>query len=326
MNISDIAKLAGVSTSTVSRYFNNGYISAEKKAIIKKIVEETGYQPSTYAQTLRTKQTRLIGVIIPKLNSETVSKMVGGINQILSEEDYLLLLGDTENDEREELKFLQVFNQNQVDGIILIGTIFTAKHKKLIKDSKVPLVLLGQTLPGVSSVYHDNYNASKQMTRHLIKTGKVFAMITATEEDKAAGLDRKNGFLDALREAEIDPDKIHFGEARFSIDSAREVCQALFTKNPEIDTLFCATDNMAIGAYQYLASIGKSIPEQVQLCGVGNSTIANVPYPAISSVGFPYEGSGQLAAELLVDALSEGDKVNKEIKIGYEMALKDSTR
>lgn len=80
MNINDIAKLSGVSRATVSRYLNDGYVSEEKKEKIRKVIEETGYQPSSQAQMLRTKKTRLVGVILPKINSDTVSRMVAGIS------------------------------------------------------------------------------------------------------------------------------------------------------------------------------------------------------------------------------------------------------
>ena len=148
MNINEIARLAGVSRATVSRYLNDGYVSEEKRERIKKVIEETGYQPSSQAQMLRTKKTRLVGVILPKINSDTVSRMVAGISDVLSRSGYQLLLANTNNDLEEELKYLKVFKDNHVDGILFIGTIFTAKHKKLLRECKVPLVILGQRLEG----------------------------------------------------------------------------------------------------------------------------------------------------------------------------------
>ena len=104
MNINEIARLAGVSRATVSRYLNKGYVSEEKKERIRKVIEETGYNPSSQAQMLRTKKTKIIGVIIPKINSESISRMVAGISLVLSKEGYHLLLANTDNNEEEELK------------------------------------------------------------------------------------------------------------------------------------------------------------------------------------------------------------------------------
>ena len=102
MNVSDIAKLAGVSNSAVSRYFNHGYISQEKREAIRKVVEETGYRPSVQAQTLRTKKTNMIGVIVPKIASASIGKIVEGILSVLNKSNYQMLLAVTENDPKKE--------------------------------------------------------------------------------------------------------------------------------------------------------------------------------------------------------------------------------
>ena len=97
MNINEIAKLAGVSIATVSRYLNNGYVSEEKKKNISRVIEETGYQPSSQAQRLRTKKTKLVGVILPKIDSNTISREVAGISDILTKKGYQLILANTNN-------------------------------------------------------------------------------------------------------------------------------------------------------------------------------------------------------------------------------------
>lgn len=135
MNINEIAELAGVSRATVSRYFNDGYVSAQKREMIQRVIEETGYKPSAQAQMLRTKKTRQVGVIIPKINSESISRMVAGISMELKAAGFWLLLADTENEEREEVEYLKLFSQNQVDGIILVGTIVTPAHKRRCRRS-----------------------------------------------------------------------------------------------------------------------------------------------------------------------------------------------
>ena len=133
MNINEIARLAGVSRATVSRYLNNGYVSSEKKEVIRRVIQETGYQPSSQAQTLRTKKTSLIGVILPKINSDTISREVTGISDILTRRGYQLILANTNNDLEEELKYLSLFKERQVDGVVFIATMFTRKHKQMLK-------------------------------------------------------------------------------------------------------------------------------------------------------------------------------------------------
>ena len=103
MNIAEIAELAGVSRAAVSRYFNNGYISKEKREIIRRVVEETGYRPSAQAQTLRTKKTKMIGVIVPKLAFSSMGQIVDGVLSILNESGYQALLAAAGNKDRKSV-------------------------------------------------------------------------------------------------------------------------------------------------------------------------------------------------------------------------------
>ena len=106
MTIAEIARRAGVSKAAVSRYLNSGYISSEKREAIRRVIEETGYVPSHQAQTLRTGKTRMIGVIVPRIDSESISRVVAGISQVLEAQGYRLLLANTDNRVEKELEYL----------------------------------------------------------------------------------------------------------------------------------------------------------------------------------------------------------------------------
>lgn len=165
MNIAEIAKLAGVSRAAVSRYFNNGYISEEKRQAIRRVVEETGYRPSLQAQTLRTKKTRMIGVIVPKIASASIGKVVEGILSVLNERGYQMLLAVTQNNPQKELEYLTAFDEKQVDGVILVATIFGAEHKKILKKLSVPVVIADFT---VASGYEKMGELAVQMLMEIL--------------------------------------------------------------------------------------------------------------------------------------------------------------
>ena len=153
LNIIDIAKLAGVSKSTVSRYLNNGYVSVESREKIKKVLEETGFTPQRQAKGMRTKKTNLIGVIVPKISSETPARVVEGITEVLSPNGYDILIANTNLSIEKELEYLNIFKSNQVDGIIFMATKVTDKHIEVIVRqmlSKVKVEDPGDTdlLPG----------------------------------------------------------------------------------------------------------------------------------------------------------------------------------
>ena len=109
MTIKEIAQLAGVSSAAVSRYLNGGYVSEGKKEQIRKVIEETGYQPSAQARMLRTKKASLVGVVVPKINSESISRITAGIESVLAERGYQMLLAGTDNTPAKEVEYLRLF-------------------------------------------------------------------------------------------------------------------------------------------------------------------------------------------------------------------------
>ena len=202
MNIAEIANLAGVSRAAVSRYFNNGYLSEEKRLAIRKAVEETGYRPSAQARTLRTKRTGMVGVILPKMVSPSVGRMVEGMLSVLDARGYQMLLAVTRNDPKKELEYLNAFQDKLVDSVILVATVFTPEHRRILKKLSVPVVIAGQQLTGYCCVYHDDYHATYDLTKLLLEKGRRrLGYIGAMLQDKAAGEERYRGFRDAVRDA-----------------------------------------------------------------------------------------------------------------------------
>lgn len=327
MNINEIARLAGVSRATVSRYLNQGYVSEEKKARIRQVIEETGYRPLSSAQTLRSKKTNFVGVIIPKINSDSISRMVSGISSALSREGYQILLACTDNQEKEELRFLTLFRENHVDGIILLGTIFTAEHRKALKNLSVPIVILSQYLKGYSCVYHDDYQAARNLAEYLARSGRRFGYLGVTQQDEAVGRERLRGVLDAAAAAGAILPKENILECRFQMESGFLQAKELLQRDPDLDTIICATDTIAVGALQYIKSVGKRVPDDIQIAGIGDSTLTRVTEPLLTTVHLHFEEAGTQAARLLVELIQNGkDAAHKEVKLDSRLIVQESTR
>lgn len=318
MNIEEIAKLAGVSRAAVSRYFNNGYISEEKRKMIRKVVEETGYRPSVQAQTLRTKKTKMIGVIVPKIASASIGRVVEGILSVLNASDYQMLLAVTQNDPKKELEYLSTLNDKQVDGVILVATVLTQEHKRILKNITVPVVLVGQKLSGQCCVFHDDYHATYDLTRLLLEKGrKKLGYIGAIQQDKAVGAERYRGFKDAVCASGLEELSQNCVIASFSVASGYEKTRELLEKCPGLDGLICATDTMAAGAMQYLREQQIAVPEQILVAGQGDSEIGKVTAYPLTTVHYSYEKSGEIAVRMLMEALGKGQPALKEVKLGY---------
>lgn len=327
MNINKIAEMAGVSRATVSRYLNNGYVSTEKKLAIAKVIEETGYIPSSQARMLRSRRTNVIGVIIPRLNSDAISREMMGISNVLAREGYQFLLANTANNERKELEYIKVFQRNQVDGIILVATVFTPEHRRLLKESSVPIVIVGQNIRGFCSVYHDDYNAAKEITGLMISEGRTnIGYIGVSLRDEAAGAGRYRGYMEAFSEQGIRMNERAMMEAAFSMEDGYNKAKELFWRFPELDGLFCATDGIAIGAMEYLKEIGKKIPVDISVVGVGHTSLSKVVSPKLTTIHFYYESAGEEAAELLMKMVKGEEMQQQDIKMGYEIVKRGTTR
>ncbi len=322
MTINEIAKMAGVSRATVSRYLNDGYVSEEKKERIAGVIAETGYIPSSQAQMLRSKKTGLIGVIIPKISSDSIGRMVDGIGEELAKEGYQLLLASTNNNEREEVRYLQTFRNNYVDGVILIGTIFRKEHRKALEELEVPVVILGQQYEGYACVYQDDCHSARDVAELLTKSCRHIAYIGVTPRDKAVGAARKKGFQTALSSKGLEP--VAEKQIAFRMEEGYQAMRQIVETISYIDGVFCATDMIAAGALQYLREAG--LQRKVCVTGMGDSRIATILQPSLSTVHFHYKSSGREAARLLIEMLQKSEDVRKEIKMGYQIIERDSTR
>lgn len=320
MNIAEIAKLAGVSRAAVSRYFNDGYISEQKREQIRRIVEETGYRPSVQAQTLRTKKTKMIGVIVPKIASASIGRVVEGILSVLNESGYQMLLAVTQNDPKKELEYLSAFCEKQVDGVILVATVLTSEHKRMLKAGTVPVVIVGQYLTGHSCVFHDDYHASYDLTSLLLSKGRrKLGYIGATELDRAVGAERYRGFRDAVSDAGLEELAHNYVTAAFSVASGYKKAEELLKMCDDLDGLICATDTMAAGVMQYLNEKGRKVPGQILVAGQGDSEMAKVTSPPLISVHYAYEKSGEIAVQMLMELLAHKEGTVKEVKLGYHL-------
>ena len=326
MNITEFAQVAGVSKAAVSRYFNGGYLSTDKRARIEAAVEATGYHPSVQAQMLRTRRTRQIGVILPKLSSDSCPRIVEGIGSVLEESGYQLLLVNTANDPQKELRALDTLRQNTVDGILLIATVFTPEHKTVLERLHVPVVILGQQFPGKCCVYHDDYGAARAVTAHMLERGRNHpGYLGVTLLDKAAGQARREGFEAALKAAGLALRPQRMAVAKFSTESGYQQAARLLEQDPTIDCLFCATDAIALGAMQYCREHGIRIPQDLMIAAVGDSKVGQNAFVPLTSAHLHYKTSGKVAAAQLMELLSDPHAVPRSQMLGYELVCREST-
>lgn len=329
LNIIDIAKLAGVSKSTVSRYLNNGYVSSEARDKIKKVLDETGFTPQRQAKGMRTKKTNLIGVIVPKISSETPARVVEGITEILSPNGYDILIANTNLSIEKELEYLNIFKANQVDGIIFMATKVTERHIEVMNNLEVPIVVVAQDVEGFSSVFFNEYDATRDITNYLIEKGhNKLAYIGVYEEDKAVGLYRKEAYIETLKENNIDIVEENIKIGNFSEESGYELAKEII-ENGNIPTAIVAvTDNLALGAIEYLTDNNYRVPEDIAVVGMGDSKLSRVITPKLSTVHYHYKTAGRKSAEIILeylkDTTTDKEKMVKKVRLDCLLIKRNS--
>lgn len=325
MNITQIARLAGVSKSAVSRYFNQGYLSAEKRAAIAAVVEKTGYVPSEQARTLRVHHTRQIGVVVPRLSGESTARVVDGISLSLAGEGYKLLLANTANDPAKEVAYLDTFRTSGVDGVIFLGSIFTPAHKSVLKSMHMPVVIVAQQYDGYNCVYHDDRGAAQAVTALLLRRGSrrpVYIGVTA--RDQAAGYARHEGYLAALKKAGLPPRAQDMLLSGFTMESGYAAARVLL-EHRRPDGIFCATDAIAIGAMQACREAGLTVGRDVLVAGIGDSALGRVTAVPLTSAHLHYKTSGQEAAQMLLRLMRRQGAGVRCLQLGFDLVERAST-
>ena len=333
MTIKEVARLAGVSPAAVSRYLNGGPLSKDKKERVARAIEETGYRPNLMAKTMRTGKMRQVGIIIPRIMSESVNHLMDGIAEELLEAGYLTVLGYSDKSRDREIQYLDIMQSSRVAGIILMATTLSDIKKVSLENCTVPLVITGQNFEGFPCVYHDDFGAVRALTARMLRKGrKRIVYIGVTEADKAAGLARREGCQEALRSAGLDAVSMPVRIADFDAQSGYSAMLELLDEEPDLDGVICATDIIAHGAMKALKERGRRIPEDVMIAGVGDNWSDLISTPTLTTARLHQRRCGSEAAKLLLELIGEEDdetglKKNirhDSIKLGYRIIERES--
>lgn len=232
LTIQDIANLAGVAKSTVSRYLNNGYVSKEKAMLIDKVIRETGYKSNFFAKRLKTKQSKLIGIVMPRLDSFSAGKLLTGFNIILQQMGYQALILISELNLQKELDNISQLIQQGVDGIIVDSININYNHLKLINQANIPIIFTGQSHDKVNFIKVDDINAGKLMGEYIASLNhQQVVFLGVSPQDNAVGVDRYEGFRQGFL-ANNPQGKISFVQTDCSLEQAYNLGDTVVSFEP----------------------------------------------------------------------------------------------
>jgi LacI family transcriptional regulator len=325
----DIAREARVSVVTVSRALNNKPdINKETKEHILDIAEKLNYTPNVLAQSLVTKDTRTIGVIIPNARDPFYALVIDGISNETAKRAFGIFLCNSHEDPDEELDLIKSLIGKQVNGMLIYPLQEDNRYINQLKGSPVPFVFLNRHSDELQSDYvmNDNYHGSFLAIDHLIKKGhKKFVYICA-KPTASSGHERIEGCQEALRKNGLPNSSLRVITCDETIESCYKLVKRLISENGDLEAMYVWDDRLAIGARKALFEANIRIPEDVALVGYDDIEVSEYLYPPLTTVRQPTFQIGQLAARILIDKFeSENHTEFKQIVLKPELVIRDTT-
>lgn len=322
LTIVEIAKMAGVGTTTVSRYFNGGNLKKETRERIKEIVDKYNYTPNTFAKALKSTDSKIIGVIVPCLHSYISGNTLKYLDKELKENNYETLIMNANFDENKQLEYIKKLARMNVDGIILLPTTMSKAYESTIKSIDVPVVMLGQEGEYTYSVEYNDFNAARDLTNYVLASGhKKIAYLGVGEDDIAVGYYRKLGVLRALEKYNLEPENILI--TNFGMEEGYEIVKENIEKLKEDSCLICATDNLAYGAIKALEEEGLNVGEDYSVAAFGDYTSSALLKSPLTTIKFDLKDAAKQTVEMLLNVIKKEETAMK-LLIGYELKTRDS--
>ena len=322
LTIVDIAKMAGVGTTTVSRYFNGGNLKKETRERIKEIVDKYNYTPNTFAKALKSTDSKIIGVIVPCLHSYISGNTLKYLDKELKENNYETLIMNANFDENKQLEYIKKLARMNVDGIILLPTTMSKAYESTIKSIDVPVVMLGQEGEYTYSVEYNDFNAARDLTNYVLASGhKKIAYLGVGEDDIAVGYYRKLGVLRALEKYNLEPENILI--TNFGMEEGYEIVKENIEKLKEDSCLICATDNLAYGAIKALEEEGLNVGEDYSVAAFGDYTSSALLKSPLTTIKFDLKDAAKQTVDMLLNIIKKEETAMK-LLIGYELKTRDS--
>ena len=322
LTIVDIAKMAGVGSTTVSRYFNGGNLKKETREKIKKIVEEYNYTPNTFAKALKGTDSKIIGVIVPCLHSYVSSNTLKYIDKNLKENNYETLIMNADFDEEKQLDYIRKLARMNVDGIILLPTTMSKSYESTIKSIDVPVVLLGQEGEYTYSVEYNDFNAARDLANFVLASGhRKIAYLGVGEEDIAVGYYRKLGFMTTLEKYNLSPVDVLI--TNFGMEDSYRLTNENIDKLKKATCLICATDNLAYGAIKALEGNGLNIGIDYSVAAFGDYASSALLKSPLTTIKFDLEDAAKKTVEMLLNVIKKKETEMK-ILIGYDLKTRSS--
>ncbi|GIP21158.1 LacI family DNA-binding transcriptional regulator [Paenibacillus sp. J22TS3] len=328
--IRDVAKMADVSISTVSRVMNAPESVAESKRLrVLEAIEKLQYQPNSFARGLIYKKSFTLGLLIPDIENLYFAGVIRGMQDACIKLGYSLMICNTDRDKERLISYIDTFHEKQVDGIVFASDALYPEYYEKLVACRIPFVLVSSHSDefDIPCVEVDDELAAYDAVKFLIELGhKEIGMIGFNLTDSISGPPRYRGFVRAMKEfgLENNTPKIKFASHRF--EHAYQATHELFTDYPELTAVFCVADEFAMGTISYLKDRNILVPGQVSVVGFDNLRMASMFVPKLTTIAQPIYDLGYRAAEKLHELVTTGTVQVLRERMDHKLIVRESSR
>jgi len=327
VTIADVAEQAGVSYQTVSRVINDKPdVSPTTRQRVRAIIKEIDYRPSHIARSLATARTATIGLVVPDIANPYFSDIALGVEQFAYDQDYNVLLCNTNEDLTREIDVLLMLEDKRVDGVIVCGLRQASGPLQTAISHFRAAVLVNRELDDIvlPAVMIDDMSGGHLITQHLLNSGRRAIGFVAGPQTSYSGAGRMRGYQQALAEAGVAYHEEWVRYCRPVVEDGQKVAGNLLAEKPLLDALFCYNDLVAVGALRACISLGRRVPQDVAIVGFDDVRLAALVTPSLTTCRVPRFEIGSLAMELLLNRIDGSDEGRELINITPELVIRES--
>jgi DNA-binding LacI/PurR family transcriptional regulator len=324
VSIKDVARLARVSHSTVSRALSHSTVVNDKTADrIRRIAREVGYRPNSIGRSLATNRTRTIGVVVTTVADPFVSEVIAGVEEVAHGRDYAVFLANSNADPAREIAVVRSFQDRRVDAVMVMASRVGGLYMHLLAELNVPIVLIDNQNPGAfaHSISIDDRGGARLAMEHLTGLGHRRIAYIGDRNGMQSDIDRMAGYAE-FRERGIDHSLVAYGDGRAAGGLA--AMETLLALKDRPTAVFCYNDMTAMGALRALHAARVRVPGEISIVGFDDLPITPFLEPPLTTIRQPKADMGRRAAGILMELLA-GKELEAQITVPGELVIRAST-
>lgn len=328
--IKDVAKMAEVSISTVSRVINDSKpVSPEARRRVLKAIDELGYKPNEIARSLVTKKSNVMGIIVDDIGSSYVAQIIRGVEEVGRMYNYDLLLLSSYGDKDSEHRFAQLLMQKQVAGIIVVSEILNMEIVEYLNKTKIPFVYLNKYYNVLESptVAIDNYDASKKVMKYLVDGGHKKIAYVSQEKDIEITIEKQKveAYKKWMKRIKESPLILYVDGHNISTGYKLGNQVKNLIEKDGVTALYCCEDEIALGIINYLYDHNIKVPEDISIVGYGDTSLASVYRPKLTTIKEPYYDIGAVSIRKILKQL-QGESLERQTTLlPVQLIVRDSS-